>query len=368
MKIKKISFVAISVTIIVTLFIYLFNTMGHSVNNGQSSAVTIPQSDTAFGGIFYTPAFPENIPYSVCKKIEKNYTERKEKIRIINEGDFLNGLSFGFIGVRNSPLILDSIELPAKLIVLDSSNLVRKKMEIIIDSIKNERDYKKINKYTKIFDSLKNIYDEVEFNKLNKENKQLNYRYYLSLSGYEFRESNTKFYIDKGTFNLAVVKWNNETNANQRIGEYVNKVIDVRYSSANKAILIPISKINYQVVKFLFMLFITLLTCVSLYFFLGLPFQVLLNISRGYVFCPDNIKYINQTTNVAFLFYLFSTILPYLFNLIFINRIPKEIFNNTFLTTLGSNIYGLLTIVTLFLIKKAFQKGNDLQNEQDLTV
>ncbi len=368
MKIQKISLVAISISAIVILLIYLFNTSGHSVNNGQSSFITTPESDTAFGGIFYTPSFPENIPYSTYKKIEKDFIERKEKIRIINEGDFLNGLSFGFIGVRNSPIILDSVELPTKLFVLDSSKIVRKKIDAIIEYIRIEKDSTKINYYTYTYDSLKNIYDRIEFNKIYIESNQKYYSHYLSLAGYEFKENDTKFYMNKGSFNLAVVNWNNETNANQRNGEYKNKVIDVRYSSANKAILIPISKIKYETLRTLLMIIITLLTGVSLYFFLGLPFQVLLNISRGNAFCSDNIKYIKQTTYVSSFFYVLSVTLPYLFYLIFKHRIPEEIYHNTFLTTLVNNFYGLLVILTLFMVKKAFQNGYNLQQEQDLTV
>jgi hypothetical protein len=201
------------------------------------------------------------------------------------------------------------------------------------------------------------------------EYKVIGYNHYFSLSGYEFKENETKFYIDKGTYNLAYVQWLNYNKSNrERVGKYLSKKIDIRYSSANKRILIPITESRYIQLKTILMATIFLLIGIAFYFFLGLPFQILLNISRGKAFCLGNIKYLKQMIFVAFIFYVLVFLSPYLFQLIFMDKIPTEIFYNSFSKTLGRNIFSLFLISILFLIKKAFEKGYNLQEENALTV
>jgi Protein of unknown function (DUF2975) len=314
MKVQKISLVAVFIVPFAVLLIFFFNTRGSRANNVQAPFVKIPDSDTAFGGIFFEPIFPENLSSSQYKKIEKDFRERKEKMKITNEGKFLNGLSFGFVGVLNFPLSYGYEEIP----------------------------YQKSDTST---------------------------NYYFSLSGYEFKENETKFYMEKGTYNLAYVQITKKKEMlERRIGEYFCKKIDIRYSSANKRILIPITKSRYEILRSILKATIFLLIGIAFYFFIGLPLQILLNISRGKAFCLGNIKYLKQMIFVACIFYVLVFFSPYLFQLIFMDKIPTEIFYNSFSKTLGRNIFSLLFIFMLFLIKKAFEKGYNLQEENALTV
>jgi Protein of unknown function (DUF2975) len=369
MKVQKISVVAVLIVPFAVLLIFFFNTRGSRVNNVQVPIITIPDSDTAFAGIFFRPTYSENDTSSQHKKIEKDFLERKEKMKIINEGELLHGLSFGFIGVQNFPLGTDSMEITYKQKDTDRIILISKKMEGIIDSIKKNTDTIKNVNYTKIYDSLRNEYDKNEMDIYQTEYKVMGYNHYFSLSGYEFKENETKFFIDKGTYNLAYVKWVNENKTDsQRVGMYLTKKIDIRYSSANKRILIPITESRHIQLKTILMATIFLLIGIAMYFFLGLPFQILLNISRGKAFCLGNIKYLNQMIFAACIFYTLVFLSPYLFQLIFIDKIPTEIFYSSFSKTLGRNFFSLFLISILFLIKKAFEKGYNLQEENALTV
>jgi hypothetical protein len=196
--------------------------------------------------------------------------------------------------------------------------------------------------------------------------------FYLGLKNYKLRDEYTKFYMDKGTYNLAIVKWDTpdkwESSSYDKTGYYVSKKIGVRYSEHNKKVLIPISKRAYDNIKFSGKILTWLFVFFSLYIFIGLPFQILLNISKGRAFNIKNIKYLKTITITTCIISLLSLSQPYLTALIFKNKIPGEISQAGFMEITSDNFSMIVFSIALVFIAKAFMKGYRLQQEQDLTV
>jgi Protein of unknown function (DUF2975) len=369
MCMKFISTTGIITVIGIVLFCYIFFGLGAKPINQDNATISIPNADTAFGGIFSSFNISNTLPYGKYKKLEEKFNRRMEYRNTLNEGKFISSLFFG-----NTGFSAESMK------SMDSTWYTEDKQEKqnmdLLDSLfinlNTEKDFKKKFNLKKYYDSIKN---EIE----NK--SKVNYItdiiysgkgvFYFSLKGYNL-DFNNKFFITNEKYNLAFVKLDKGTFSKDsqsiKIGHYEEKQIKVRYNQSNNSINIPISAKLYSILKTALMIIISLLSGLALYFFIGLPFQILLNISRSEVFILNNLRYINQICSALIIATLFAILLPLILHLIFMNRIPAEIYRDSILSIL-KNYFGLiLSAIVLIIVRKAFKKGYDLQNEQDLTV
>lgn len=367
---KRISFIALVITGSLTLFVlYVWNSFKGVVSTGHSySTIDHPESDTAFGGIFYLPHIPDSLPYSKYRMIDDSFKKVKLNIDLNNSGSHINGLfnsTFGFGEIKDNLFSLT----PPSTFNTDSDSV----MKVFVDSMNrvypnptekeiNDRDMEIEKKFQ---ERMKDKYDAV------KKEQEKDKSYYFALNGYELNDYDSRFYIKDNTYNLAYVKWDTVIKKGQDSfphGHYESKQLKVRYASANKRILIPVSENTYTVLKIVQLSFTLLTFILIVYFFFGLPVQVLVNISRGKVFTKRNISMLEEISWVALIIALLTIISPYLFKLIFWKMIPGDFILEPFFNALLKNLAILVMAVVAFFIAKAFKRGYKLQQYEDLTI
>jgi hypothetical protein len=194
--------------------------------------------------------------------------------------------------------------------------------------------------------------------------------YYVAFDGYKL-DKYSKFFIENETFNLAYVKWDTlkrEPNISWRHGHYERKEIKVRYSPENKRVLVPVTRRQYEVLHSVLYVLVIVFLIVALYIFLGLPIQVLISISKGNAFDKKNVRDFNIVARAFFVLGLLGLLLPYVFDLFLGNMIPDEFKCVSIVEGLSKTCWIFLLAIVVYIIGKAFQKGNTLEKEQDLTI
>ncbi len=334
-------------------------------------SINIPTDDTSFGGLLYTPIISDSLPHYKYKLIDDSIKQKKEVRDRVNRC-FGPGRSFGSIGVyaitqdvnfraemenrSNEPIskaMLDSITkmLSTPYLIMDSDS-IKKKNEMLEDIMQ---------RYRLRQDSL------FKADVKQRENKQ---DYFFALNNYNL-DYESKFYLRNGTSNLLYTKYDSVVKRkydSTKVGHYESKQIPIRYNTEEKKILIPISKRLYKMLEWVITILIYVIQFLSTYIFLGLPFQILFNISRGRAFQISNIKMFKTMAFVLFAYTVWQMISPYLLHFLFRHKIPSDFTLDDFKYALLSNLNMLLLSVGLFVIAKAFKQGYKLQQEQDLTV
>jgi hypothetical protein len=304
---------------LIIIFLYMMYSAVTTVTMGSAddmgSTIELPESDTAFAGIFYTPRFNDSLPQYIYKRMEDSASKIKAEKEIENRGMVGEGMGVGLFGVY-------AMNRPGK------------------------------NTWNAIAGNNKDQY------------------YYIGFDGYRLdRES--KFFIQNETYNLAYVKWDtvkNNRNNNWKHGHYERKQIAVRYSAENERVLVPVTKHQYEALRALLYLFWFVFLVGALYFFIGIPVQVLLNISRGLAFDENNVRYFNVIARLFFvlgLMYLFG---PYILDLFLRFIIPADFKRPPILEGIWTVVWLFVLSIAVYITGKAFQKGNTMQKEQDLTI
>jgi len=132
--------------------------------------------------------------------------------------------------------------------------------------------------------------------------------------------------------------------------------------------MIPISYKEYKFISTSLSILSITFIFLLVYILLGLPIQILINISRGKAFIKKNIQMFRQMSVALFIYSLLAIFFPYLLRVLFWKTIPDDFILPRIWESVFNNLYTVLVAVGLFLIGKAFQKGYMLQEEQDLTV
>lgn len=306
-------------TLITGYFVLLITGWGtsYSMQTDVVSGITLPAEDTAFGGIFKMNNLNDSLPYYLYKKQEDSLAETRRKRDLINESSWIaeGGRGFGYLGLAALPL--DGIPYPE----------VPETAELKIKT---------------------NIY-------------------YLTLEGFTLYYD-TKFFIANKMYNLAYPKWDVKDSAKKN-GHYERKQIAVRYNSKDKKIMIPISKKLFDFINTSLAILPFFFIFASIYLFIGLPIQVIINISKGRAFIPKNILYLRLVSFALLIIVLLSISLPYLINYIFRAEIPSDFkFRENTFNYPTSYLSQILMGVGLFIVSIAFQKGYRLQQEQELTI
>jgi hypothetical protein len=187
--------------------------------------------------------------------------------------------------------------------------------------------------------------------------------YYLKLPGYSLLYPNQFFMIGNRYYITTV-----QQDPVSKTYHYARKQIPVRYSSDQKEVLIPVSPGVYRTLNVVIIVLIFILIIVSIYVLLGLPIQLLINISKGNAFTLKNIRILRLIAITLFSLTTLNIVAPYLLRLLFSRYVPEEFHLEPFLTVLGNKLNGLFLSVAVFIISMAFKRGYDLQKEQELTV
>lgn len=318
MRKRKVSVLVLSISGLVTAFLFILFGSVTAIRNLDDReggySIDGPQSDTAFAGIFSTPELNDSLPHYIYRKMEDSAKRVKTEQEIDNLSVGGDGMSIGVFGVYA------------------------------------------MNRHQNTWNAMA-------------ENNKDQY-YYIGIDGYRLdRES--KFFIQNETYNLAYVKWDSakkDPNSNRKHGHYERKEIPVRYSAPDERVLIPVTKFQYNALRSLFYLLWFVLLVGMLYFFLGIPVQVLLNISRGLAFDENNVRYFNVIARLFFVLGVLYFVGPYILDLFLRFIIPADFKRPPFTEGLGSVCWLFVLSIAVSITGKAFQKGNTMQKEQDLTI
>jgi hypothetical protein len=187
--------------------------------------------------------------------------------------------------------------------------------------------------------------------------------YYLKLPGYSLLYPNQFFMIGNRYYITTV-----QQDPVSKTYHYARRQIPVRYSSDQKEVLIPVSPGVYRTLNVVMIVLIFILIIVSIYVLLGLPIQLLINISKGNAFTLKNIRILRLIAITLFSLTTLNIVAPYLLRLLFSRYVPEEFHLEPFWNVFGNKLTGLFLSVAVFIISMAFKRGYDLQQEQELTV
>lgn len=352
---KKFIWWAIAVSLLLAGLIFI-NLKWISVSTSykvSGSSIDFPESDTAFGGLLYTPYINDSIPYYLYKKINDSIQDAKKSLTLESNINFTSGMGVGFIGVRKLNL-----------------NNRNKLLKIFVDSLDKLTTLQSILKDSAMYSAIQKRIDSLktEFNENKQEEPTIGHS--ISLRNYTLEE-NGKFFVQNGAYYLAVVVWDSIKTgsiSNNMNGHYMRKQIPIMYSENEKKIYIPVSKAAYTFTNVLLNVWGFFLLVFSILIILIIPIFILISISRGNAFTSRNIfglKILSYS-------FLFITVLkisePFILHSIFKSRIPSELQRMSFRQILNDSSTFIIISIIVFVILKAFQKGYKLQQEQDLTV
>lgn len=370
MRKRSISILALVIALIITTYFTLLIWGTTGVSGGPvSTDIFDNPSDTNFGGLFAHPDIDDSLPHYLYQHLADSFKQIQDERELENRSTRLSGTSFGSLGVY-------AMDTPEK----KNSDLDNWKSASNQLNILQEETNKKIATLSNK-DSIKLLNDQMQdtlayFNRITNHTAEINDTaqgklYYLGVTGYSLVYEK-KFFVQNGTYNLAIPKLDSLKKADNgdswRYIHYERKQIPVRYSTENKRLLIPVSQQQYEVLNIIIPVFSFSLIFVALYFFLGLPIQILINISKGKAFDDRNFKRFFLMAQVLLYWGIIQILSAYILRFLFRKMIPDDFTLPGFWSTLYDNCGLFILVLAIFITGKAFQKGNRLQKEQDLTI
>lgn len=328
--------------------------------------ITLPESDTAFNGLFYQPFLNDSLPHNIYIRIADSIKNVKEDNELKNRSIPI-GFSVGMLGVG---YVHDySIHATAKNAFndtvykkyIDACNEIHelinnKKADSvsILKYQKQEQDFlqKANNRFRFVSDSLRNTIER---------------KYYFTLQGYKL-DNDSKFFMENGKYYLAFVVWDKMQDNDKKYGHYERKEIAVRYSEQEKKILIPLTLKQHSLVSILLNALSWLYMATYAFFVIGLPLQIILSISNGKAFTSKNIIRLNLITVFLLVMALLLSFLPSIIHIIFSKYIDSNFSTPTIWRTIFQNLSLYIYSAIAFVLNIAFRKGYKLQEEQELTV
>ena len=368
---KSISVIAIAIaSIYVLYFISLTTQTSYTLSGSDTGGYTfsIPEEDSAFGGIFFVPDINDSLIHYQYKHIEDSIHQITEKIKLDNRGIASSGMSFGALSVTSiedeSSGGMDFSSDRILVGLLDSLELLGHDPEIQ-QQIRGGTNAKKL--LEEVNERRRLRYNELVYQQQAKKETL----YYLGLNGYDKKEHTTEFFLDKGTNNLAYfvtdsVRKGLYSSIND--GHYERKRIAIRYAADDRRVLIPLTKRQYQIAAAALKIVVYGIIFLGIYIMVGLPLQILINISKGRAFTLQNIQRFNIMAIALLIAALTSIFTPYLLRLFYRSIIPDEFILKPFLETSYNQLSSLLLALGVFLIGKAFKRGYTLQQENSLTI
>lgn len=318
-----------------------------------------PVDDPPWGGLFYKPSINDSLPHYLYQRLTDSLKRIEDERTRQNSSEMQSGMGIASLGVYST-----EISPPGNVrqeLIYDQS--------AFLDNL-SVAAHKKMAATTNK-DSIQMIKDQLN-DTLAYYNSQFKreYLYYLGLKGYSLDKS-SKFFVQNGTYNLAVPEWDSAGMYGKSVwhhGHYVRKQIPVRYATRDKLLLIPVSQRHFNILNTVMgVLFLSMLFFAA-YCLLGFPLLILINISKGRAFDDINFKRFNIMTLVLLGWMLVKIISPYVLWLIYRKIIPDDFTMPNFWQLIWDNGQLFFIAVAIYIISKAFQKGNNLQKEQDLTI
>ena len=269
------------------------------------------------GPVTWENSFPysgdDSLPYRQFEKIQDSLQKENNRQKILNEGDG-SGIKVAFIGISN-------------ISECDTCNA---------------------------------------FDHGPEENK-----YYLLLPGYFLRDRyDSEFIFKKGEYYVKHPVWD-KVYDDSRFGHYEMKKVPFRFSTDDNAttgsVLIPISRKTYNILSPVLMTLFWMVVIVFLYILFVLPAKVLVRIASGKAFTRKNIRNLTITAWTLLLIPFAIILLQFLLFLLFRRYITNELqlaWLHTFYLCGRIFIAG----VVVYLVALAFERGYQLQQEQDLTI
>ncbi|HEX6334511.1 MAG TPA: DUF2975 domain-containing protein [Flavisolibacter sp.] len=369
---RTVSIVAITVALLITLYFFAVRSLITSSSTGPFGgtwAIDMPNSDTAFGGLFYAHYIDDSLPYYRYRRIDDSIKRIKDAISL-NNRSMGSGTSIGPVAVMEitayKPFWWENTAAkdPVMKSLQDSADMLDK----AIAATENHDSLENIKQLLGDVRWRINVHSN---QKLRDEHHYAEKQYYLGLNGYTPRDQHTQFFLDENGFNLAYVVWDSvhrRTFDSTVYGHYERKKIPVRYAAAERRILIPITKQQHRYAALALEWGWFPLLFLGIYLFIGLPLQIVLNISKGRAFTIKNIHRFRLMSVASLVYALLGTFLPYVLRLIFQDLIPHELELVSFSRNLFSQISTYFMALVLYLISLAFQKGYSLQQDNSLTI
>ena len=370
MRKYRISIIATILAVLITSYfaLILFFTTTSTGPSPMSSIISYPENDTSFNSLSFSTYINDSLPHYEYRRIEDSLKQIRFAKELDNKsggsGQGFGSLSFYAIDKDRNDLHYDLVkEDPALKQMQDSLDIISKKFNNVTDR-----------------DSINRIKEEsgniiwrinVRSNELLKERQKIKQKfYYLGLEGYQLHYD-SEFFVQNGNYYITVVKWDSVIKRkydSTKVGHYERKEISVRYSKDDKRILVPISKKNHAFFQTALVIFLFLAIFFLIYVFFGLPIQILIDISKGKAFTKENIRRFKLMAYVLFFCTFLKVFFPYILNFFYRKMIPDEFSLEPMISAIVNNIYLFLIALVLFFIGQAFQRGYNLQQEQDLTI
>jgi hypothetical protein len=187
-------------------------------------------------------------------------------------------------------------------------------------------------------------------------------QYFLYFSGYKLIDHFTYFFKKDGKIFMTYTDSTGIIKTKPSQIKYIND----RETNTGE-IFIPTSHATIRWLNFFHLLQLFILIVVGLGIFINIPFRVLYNIAKGNAFNDENIGGLHLMAWVLILLGILPGLTSFISYLIIRTQIPDQVQYRFF----RSVMYGWGFVVSglaILLLAKAFQKGFELQEAQELTI
>jgi hypothetical protein len=369
---KLIRFIPYITGLAIALYAAFFFNIGFVPTEGNDFNIKGIANDTLFDESYYFP-YSDSVPHYLYKKAEDSINQiQKQKERYSNT-IAVDGFTFSSIGVKK--LDNDWYSYTNQISQqMDSTELA---LQAQYDSVatllilaKSKRDGVEISLLSDSIAAINKAINKQHIKLYNQQNGKKTEQYFLALSGYTLAPI-SRFMVKNERYYIKYVVWQqgkNFENRQSNNGHYEIKEIKTRFSSPDKTVLIPISKVKYKVIYFTLQILGFLFFLFAIQVFLIMPVKIGLNISKGKAFIPANIKMLRLIAAAFAIAYLFGFLIVYAPRFIYRDVIPPDFIPESFLSAFVNNLYYLFIAIAIWLLAKAFEKGYNLQQEQSLTI
>jgi hypothetical protein len=196
--------------------------------------------------------------------------------------------------------------------------------------------------------------------------------YYLSVGDF-YLDYEVVFYRQEGKNYYKYPKWGKPYDNGTSIdGHYEKKETNLKFIEENKEtgdgiILIQTTKTTKKVIEIILLIIGGIVILLWLYVIFGVAVHFLLSIARGAAFTEDNIFRLHFIAYVFIGTILFTTLMK-IIGFLFVARQLPDLVHFSWYNVLMSGWEFLVAGLVTLLFAKAFKRGYQLQQEQQLTV
>jgi hypothetical protein len=195
-------------------------------------------------------------------------------------------------------------------------------------------------------------------------------QYYLTLKSYNLDLRAFTYSLNKKNFIEYFVPNNSDKNRPES-GQTVSKQIPVRIAQENEkeewTVYFPISRPAATAFRILMLIFIVIFWIGAFCILIYLPLRFLYLVAKGKAFSDESIGSLHLIAWFLLGIGILHPLLKIIIHLIFINQIPPPVhfsFFDAIMSGWGFLISGLMVL----LFAKAFLRGSQLEEDQDLTI